>query len=157
MGFNYAQEKRTFEKQWSVTRQQYENVGMSPNAIEELHNFDWDWFKSRRRYINHLADLPEGVTVEDFPQADTERSVGDTPLHYGTGFIDDEDRWHWLEEIEDTALLKKLLLLSWKDLKLLTLYAIEDRRQDEISKILHCNQSVISRKLARKKIFAIMS
>ncbi len=105
---------------------------MSPDAIEELHDFDWGWFKSRRRYISHLADLPEGVTVEDFPKADAERSVGDTPLHYGT-ICTGADRYRWLDEIEDEKLLRKMAALNQDDVELLTQLAFEKRTQREIA------------------------
>ncbi len=144
MGFNYAQEKKTFERQWAVIRRQYENAGMSPDTIEELHNFDWDWFKSRRRYINHLADLPEGVTVEDFPQADAERSVGDTPLRYGASCAG-ADRYRWLDEIEDEKLLQKLIELNQDDVELLTQLVFEQYTQREIAQQNSQNQKAISR------------
>ncbi len=146
MGFNYAQEKKIFEKQWAVIRRQYENVGMSPDTIEELHNFDWNWFKSRRRYINHLADLPEGITVEDFPQADAERSVGDTPLRYGISCAG-VDRYRWLDEIEDEKLLQKLAALSQDDVELLTQLVFEEHTQCEIAQRRLCSQVAIFKQL----------
>ncbi len=146
MGFNYAQEKRKFEKQWAVIRREYENVGMSPDTIEELHNFDWNWFKSRRRYINHLADLPEGITVEDFPQADAERSVGDTPLRYGAICVG-SDRYRWLDEIEDEKLLKKLAALSQDDVELLTQLVFEEHTQREIAQRRLCSQVAVFKHL----------
>ncbi len=152
MGFNYAQEKKVFEKQWAVIRRQYENAGMSPDAIEELHDFDWDWFKSRRRYINHLADLPDGITVEDFPQADAERSVGDTPLRYGA-ICASADRYRWLDEIEDEKLLQKLAALSQDDVELLTQLVFEEHTQHEIVRQNRQNQQAVSRQFQRIKKF----
>ena len=59
MGFNYAKEKTKFERQWTAIRKQCEEAGMEQEAIEDLHDFDRDWFKSQRRYITHLVDLAE--------------------------------------------------------------------------------------------------
>lgn len=147
MGFNYAKEKREFERKWAAVRRQCEEAGMAPDAIEELHDFDWDWFKSRRRYIDHLADLPDGLSAEDLPQAGDGTGPGDIPTLYGT------EQCQWLDAIEDEQLLQKLVLLSKDDLKLLTALAFEERTQTEVSRILHCNQSTVSKNLARIKIF----
>ncbi len=152
MKFNYAQEKKAFEKQWALIRQQYENVGMSPDAIEELHDFDWDWFKSRRRYINHLVDLPDGITVEDFPQADAERSVGDTPLRYGA-ICASADRYRWLDEIEDEKLLRKLAVLNRDDVELLTQLAFEERTQREVAQKTGRSAMSVSKQLHKIKKF----
>jgi len=54
MGFNYAREKLRFEKKWQLIRQQYEQAGMSPEDIKQMYDFDWAWFKSQRKYFNHL-------------------------------------------------------------------------------------------------------
>ena len=54
MGFNYAREKLRFERKWQLIRQQYEQAGMSPEDIKQMYDFDWAWFKSQRKYFNHL-------------------------------------------------------------------------------------------------------
>lgn len=151
MGFNYAKEKQKFEKHWKVIRQQYESAGMSQDAIEELHDFDWDWFKSRRRYINHLADLPDSVSVEDFPQKGVEMSTGDTPVRYGSVCVASKERYHWIDEIEDERLFCKLMLLSTDDLELLTSLAFEGYTQSEIAQRKAVSQATISRQLSQIK------
>lgn len=85
MGFNYAKEKEKFDCSWAVLRQQYEAAGMSLDAINELYDFDWNWFKSRRRYFNRLTELPESMSIENLPQEGTEMALGDSPAHYGAG------------------------------------------------------------------------
>lgn len=148
MGFNYAKEKAKFERQWSTIREQYEDLGMSQDAIEELHDFDWDWFKSRRKYINHLADLPEEATVEAIRQASTGTLPGDIPATFGL------ELRQWLDEIEDEHLLQKLMLLSEDDFALLTHLAFEECTQSEIAFQNHQSQQAISRQLQQiRKIF----
>ena len=141
MGFNYAKEKAEFERQWAAVRAQYEELGMCQDAIKELHDFDWGWFKSRRRYINHLADLPEEATMEVIRQASTGTVPGDIPATLGS------DHHRWLDEIEDEQLLQKLMLLSEDDLALLTSLAFEEYTQGEIAQQNHQNQQAISRQL----------
>lgn len=153
MGFNYAKEKQEFEKSWKVIRHQYEAAGMNQDAIEELHDFDWDWFKSRRRYINHLSDLSDGVTVEDFPQEGVDLSTGDTPLRYGATCAASAERYHWIDEIEDEWLLRKLMLLSTDDLELLTSLAFDGYTQSEIAQKRAVNQATISRQFSQIRKF----
>jgi len=141
MGFNYAKEKAEFERQWAAVRTQYEELGICADAIEELHDFDWDWFKSRRRYINHLADLPEETTVEVIRQASTGTAPGDIPATLGS------DHHRWLDEIEDEQLLQKLMLLSEDDIALLTSLAFEEHTQSEIAQQNRQNQKAVSRQL----------
>ena len=41
MGFNYGLEKKNFDSQWAVTRKQYEDAGMSREAIQAMYDYDW--------------------------------------------------------------------------------------------------------------------
>lgn len=110
MGFNYAKTK--FERQWTAIRKQCEEAGMEQEAIEDLHDFDRDWFKSQRRYITHLVDLPEDTAVEAILQASTGTIPGDIPMPCA-GYC-----YQWLDEIEDERLLQQLMLLSADDIDL---------------------------------------
>lgn len=70
MEFNYAQERRKFEKQWKILRKQYQEAGMDEDAINKMYQFDLQWLNSERRYIRRQADLPEDVrnSVRTAPQ-----------------------------------------------------------------------------------------
>lgn len=153
MGFNYAREKRKFEEHWERVRWQCEMAGMSQDAIGKLRDFDWDWFKSRRRYISHLADLSDSVTLEDLPQKGVEWSTGDTPLCYGAVCMESTERFHWMDEIEDEVLLQKLMLLDTSDLELLTCVVFEGYTQSEIAQKLCVNQATISRRFSQIQNF----
>lgn len=148
MGFNYAKEKAGFERQWAKLREQYEKLGMGQDTIEELYNFDWDWFRSQRRFRDHLADLPEEVTVETIRQVSTGTIPGDIPA--SLGMVPHQ----WLDEIEDEELLSRLMLLSDDDIALLTLLAFEGYTQSEIAQQKLQSQQAISVHLRQiKKIF----
>lgn len=151
MEFNYAKEKQKFERHWKIVRQQYIAAGMNREAVEELYDFDWDWFKSQRRYISHLADLPDGVSVEDFPQEGVELSSGDTPLRYGTTCAENVRQFRWIDEIEDERLVQKLIQLSEEDLELLTAVAFERLTQRDVAQIRACSQASVSKHLHKIK------
>ena len=40
MGFNYSQEKKKFDVEWKKLRQDYEQAGMSEEAIRLLYEYD---------------------------------------------------------------------------------------------------------------------
>ena len=147
MGFNYAKEKAEFEREWAELRKQYEGLGMSQEAIEELYAFDWDWFKSRRRYSDHLVDLPEEAAVEVIQQASTGTVPGDIPVSLGAAPS------QWLDEIEDEDLLRKLILLSDDDIALLTYLTFEELTQSEIAQRESVNQATISRRFSQIQKF----
>lgn len=76
MEFNYALERRKFEKEWAILRREYEKAGMEQTVIDQLYEFDLQWFNSERRYIRRQEAPPDGVTVDDFPcpEADQAKS-----------------------------------------------------------------------------------
>ena len=39
MGFNYGLEKKNFDSRWAVTRKQYEDAGMSNEAIQAMYDY----------------------------------------------------------------------------------------------------------------------
>ena len=148
MGFNYAKKNAEFEREWAALREQYEGLGMSQEAIEELYSFDRDWFRSQRRFSSHLTDLPEEVAVETIQQVSTDTIPGDIPASFGTV------PRQWLEEIEDEGLLRKLVSLSDDDIALLTRLAFEGYTQSEIAQQKAQSQQMISKQLQQiKKTF----
>lgn len=152
MGFNYAKEKEKFDRTWAMLCQQYEAAGMSQDEIEELYDFDWDWFKSRRRYFSRIADLPESMSVEDLSQEGTEMTLGDSPAHYGTSTA--TKRYWWIEEIENPELVQKLMLLCADDIEVLTCLVFEECTQEETARRLGRKQQAVSRQILKiRKIF----
>lgn len=41
MKFNYAREKRIFDKEWEQLQREYLEAGMHESAIAEMKSFDW--------------------------------------------------------------------------------------------------------------------
>ena len=59
MSFNYAREKRMFDREWEQLHKEYAAAGMNEAAIAQMKAFDWGWFCSRRVYSDHIQALPE--------------------------------------------------------------------------------------------------
>ncbi len=63
MNFNYAREKRKFDKEWERLQEEYATAGMDDNAIALMKEFDWQWFCSRRTYARHNQPLPDDGNI----------------------------------------------------------------------------------------------
>ena len=149
MGFNYGLEKKNFDSQWAVTRKQYEDAGMSSEAIQAMYDYDWSVFNANRSYQNHTQEM----AAPSFEQSEEsysplmnkyQEAVSVTDTYHET-----KSRFAWIGEIENERLLSALENLSEDDLKLLTFYAYEGYTVTEISKVLGVSQPTISIKIKR--------
>lgn len=152
MGFNYAKERRKFEAEWRKRRQEYEQAGMDPDAVDALYRFDLDEFRSRRRYETWTQPMPDRYPTEDH--------VGTVSLQKNykrlSTTFDEADFFGeaaWLDTIEDSTLLKRLRKLPQKDLELLQFIVLEGHTQEELAQKWHCSQSSISKRFLRIKKF----
>ena len=149
MGFNYGLEKKNFDSQWAVTRKQYEDAGMSSEAIQAMYDYDWSVFNATRAYQNHTQEMaaPSFEQSEESysPLMDKYReaiSVTDT-------YHETKSRFAWIGEIEDEHLLSALEKLSDEDLELLTLYIYEGYSTVELSKAYSIAHQNISKRIIK--------
>ncbi len=152
MGFYYAAERKRFEKEWDKLRKEYEAAGMSLVSIQLLYEFDLEFFRSQRTYINHTQTMPDEYINEE----QTDNSALFRKFETSVSVFNESDipgRYAWLDTIENQQLALALRQLTGEDLELLTLFAMDGFTQSEIATMLKCNQSVISRKLKRIKNF----
>ena len=88
--------------------------------------------------------------METIRQISTETVPGDIPLSLGM------IPCQWMDEIEDAALLSRLMLLSDDDIALLTQLVFEELTQSEIAQKNAVNQATISRRFSQiQKILKI--
>lgn len=153
MAFYYAKEKREFDHEWEQLREEYEAAGMLEKDIQELYEFDLQWFRSRRRFINHTQNLP--AETNEGEDGGKQSSLIRKFSSFSTNFDESQlgERYGWIENIGDRRLLDKLRKLSVDDMELLTLIAIEEYNQTEVSRLLGCSQKNISLKIGRIKKF----
>ena len=149
MGFNYGLEKKNFDSQWAVTRKQYEDAGMSNEAIQAMYDYDWSVFNANRSYQNHTQEMaaPSFEQSEESysPLMDKYReaiSVTDT-------YHETKSRFAWIGEIEDENLLSALEKLSDDDLEILTLYIYEGYSTVELSKVYGIAHQNISKRIIK--------
>ena len=153
--FNYRAEKSRFDILWNRLAVEYREAGMSPEAIEEMRQFDWDEFKRRRNCCLHETLFSELEPVEESddpdPAVPNSRIIKQMVVSDTYADTPKSNQYQWLKEITSPTLLNQLLLLSDSDLALINAYMFEGLSQKEISEMLGVNQSVVSRKIKRIK------
>lgn len=153
MGFHYAREKRQFDLEWNRLQKEYADAGMEPSAIEEMRNYDWTVFLSRRNYENHTQPLPDTYLGDE---TDGQRSrlldkFSSLSMTFDEG--DFPGRYAWISAIGSVELSAKLAMLQTKDVELLTFIVIEGHDQSELAEKWGCSQSAISQRLKKIKNF----
>ena len=151
MTFNYAVEKRKFEKVWAKLEKTYAEAGMEPEAIKAMREFDWEIFKSERNEALHTQEfaIPES-TDED--TGDCESPLYDKFLEQLSSEYDtygSHSRYWWLEELTTPCLTIGVPALTLEDKELLTLYIVDGLTIREIARYLNLQKSTISERLQR--------
>ena len=153
MGFNYGLEKKNFDRQWAMLRKQYEDAGMSIEAIQTMYEYDWSVFNAARSYQNHTQE----IAAPSFEQGEEAYSPlmnkYQEAISITEHYRETKSRFTWIGEIENERLLSALENLSEDDLKLLTLYAYEGYNESEISKVFNVSQPAIHKRIMKISIF----
>ena len=149
MGFNYGLEKKNFDSQWAMIRKQYEDAGMSSEAIQAMYDYDWSVFNANRSYQNHTQEMaaPSFEQSEESysPLMDKYQKAISVTDHY----CETKSCFTWIGEIEDERLLSALENLKDEDLEIITMYAYEGYDITEISKVYGVSRPTISIKIKR--------
>ena len=132
MGFNCAQEKAKFDREWLRLRKEYTDAGMSEAAIQKIYDYDWYCFCRNRAYeFRKNETLSVSFDESAFP-----------------------DRYAWVDTLEDLRLLQAIKTLSIEELEILTFLTLEEHSQKELAERWGCSQRAISKKFQKiKKIF----
>ena len=143
MGFNYGLEKKNFDSQWAMTRKQYENAGMSSEAIQAMYDYDWSVFNANRSYQNHTQEM----AAPSFEQSEESYSPLMNKYQEAVSVTDTYRETKscitWIGEIENERLLAALENLSELDLKILTLYVYAGYTESEIAMALESKRITI--------------
>ena len=149
MGFNYGLEKKNFDSQWAVTRKQYEDAGMSSEAIQAMYDYDWSVFNATRAYQNHTQEIaaPSFEQSEESysPLMDKYQKAISVTDHY----CETMSCVTWIGEIENERLLAALENLSELDLKILTLYVYVGYTESEIAGELGGSKIAIHKRIEK--------
>ena len=150
MEFNNGNERRKLNKKWERLRVQYQQAGMSEDAIQAMYDFDLGVLNSERSYVaNTLAivgdgDDSTGRKSSDFKQYEKAIAVTDT-------YHETRTRFAWVGEIKDKRLQEGLEKLSDEELRLITLYFRDEYSTVELSKVYGIAQQNISKRINKRK------
>ena len=151
MTFNYAVEKRKFEKVWAKLAKTYAEAGMESEAIKAMYEFDWEIFKSERNEALHTQEfaIPESSDEEtgDCESPLYEKFLEQLSSEYDT--YGSHSRYWWLEELTTPCLTTGVPALTLEDKELLTLYIVDGLTIREIARYLNLQKSTISERLQR--------
>ena len=149
MGFNYGLEKKNFDSQWAVTRKQYEDAGMSSEAIQAMYDYDWSVFNANRSYQNHTQE----IAAPSFEQSEESYSPlmnkYQEAISVTDHYCETNSRFAWIGKIENERLLSALESLSELDLKILTLYVYAGYTESEIASALESKRITIHKRIER--------
>ena len=133
MGFNYAREKRKFDKEWNEKERWYRESGMSEDAILEMYEYDWSEFNSTRKFYRYGDD---DVDIESIVEED-----GDS--------IDKTFSEEWIELLETPNLVRKVRKLPADYIEIIDLMVRENLTQEEVAGRMRCSQQNIAKKIEK--------
>lgn len=153
MKFNYASEKRKFERMWERLRKEYREAGMSEENIQKMYEYDWDMFKKERVFCMHNQYIPDSVFENGDP-----KDEGQNPLLYkfreqmsmeDEYFADEKN--HWISEINNYDLLKGLEILSEEQFELLERAIVKEESLEKIAEDMGIGYFAVANRLSRIK------
>ncbi len=132
MGINFAIERRKFHETQEKLRREYEAAGMTPEQILAMYEADLKQFNRDIAYYRHTQTL--STYSEDFEE-ETQSSLlkknADALTVVQEPSLD--EKFRWIDEIEDETLSRNLKLLSEEEIELIDKLAFGGYTQKELS------------------------
>jgi len=153
MAWNDGKERKTFEAEQKRLRKIYLEHGMTEEAIQALYEFDKEQYNARRRNAIHTQSF-------DLEAMEGDGDEGQNPLY--AKFLEviavneeyiPQDRFGWIETIENQRLVVALKKLKNSDLEVLTQIYVEEYSQKEVAAHFGVTEASISKKIRRIKNF----
>lgn len=156
MEWNNGKERALFEKEQAQKRKEYLAAGMTEEQIQSLRSFDEDWYRKRRREARHTQRLNITAFDEDDGDDETQNPLLKKFLHNFS--VEDKhwenDRFGWIEQIENKQLYQAIKSLSDRDKEILSLLIIDGFNITQAAKQLGVSHQAISKKIKKfQKIF----
>lgn len=154
MKWNDGLERALFMKEQKKLRKEYADAGMTEEQINAMFEFDLAWYKNRRNEASHTQNL-DISTFDDIDYDESKNPLYKKFLHCFTKEDKywEDDRFGWIEEIEDKKLYRAVKHLSNEDKELLTKLLFDEYSQTQIAKIEGVHKVVICKKVKRIKNF----
>ena len=148
MCWNDGYKRKCFEEKLKKQREEYKKLGMTDAQIEEIEKYDWEMYRSDRRFYSHTQPMEFD---DDF------ENDGRNPL---MAFFmealcvvssrDYSKKYWWMDEIEDPDLYEFIKNLPDNEKDIISLLVFEGFTQTQIAhEIYHVSDKVISLKVKR--------
>ena len=134
MAYNKAKEERKWRLWKEAEEKKLRSLGVSEDAIEQLHTHDWAIFNSDRRYYEKLQDA--GTYLEE---------VAEDTAQPETKTVED-----FLDSIENQELYQLLIKVDRLTLQTVLLQ-LQGFPVPEIAKMLGMNEDAVYKRIQRLK------
>lgn len=151
MEWNNGKQTARFEREQKKLREQYLKAGMTEEQIEEMYKFDKNFLNLQQKESRHTQKLDISALEDD------DENESKNPLY--KKFLEKvsktdkywEEKYDWVEQIEDEKLYKVIKRLPQKDLDLIDMIFIKQYSQTKVARILGVKKAAMSRKMGRIK------
>ena len=143
MPYHHGIAYHLFLQKWERLRAEYENAGMSEEAIEAIFQFDLEMFNRDRAYFEHLYYQPLNSDYDE------DILVLEGVLHFRDTDTSYHSRYWWIEGIDNPLLLAYIRTLSQEDLDIVTMRYFEGFTQKDIAEKMGISQQAVSKRLAK--------
>ncbi len=157
MKFNYQTEKNKLDRAWVKLEEEYRSAGMTEEAIEEMRAYDYEVFRKERTYCNHTNLIDFAAMDAPAEGQEDENVIMNAHIEafsVGMSELFQQERYGWIESLEDEEILSEVKKLKSDDLELLTLLVFDGYSATEIARMQGVSPANISKKTKRiKKLF----
>ncbi len=153
MSWNNGYERRKFEARQKNQAEIYRANGMTEEQIKEMYEFDLAQLNSDRSYYRHTQQL----TTSDFNEGEDDDSESTLlnrffdELTVSMEKSGDPSRYWWIEEINNSKLVKAIKRMTPVQIEMLTHVVVDGFGQAEIAEIMEVSQSAISQRFSTIK------
>lgn len=150
MSWNDGLERKRFFQHLKRQKEEYKKLGMTDDQIKEIEKFDLETYKSNRRFYSHTQPLE---IDDDFNSEERnplyERFLEQFSENLSPNY---DNRYWWIDEIDNPALYKCVTELSKCEKDIITLLVFEGFPQTIIAHVFYSvSDKTISIKLNQIK------
>jgi len=139
--WNNGYERRSFEETQRQQACRYRAAGMTEEQIRAMYEYDLATFLEERKYREKCVGLD--CANEKFPGMVVNPFENNAPVRQ---FLLSEF-FPWINQIEKQNYLEAIDEMDWDQKRVIQLLVFENMSQREVAKVMHINQSCVSRKL----------
>lgn len=160
MGWNNGLERKRFEARQRKQAEEYRKLGMTEEQIQTMYEFDLEQYRSNRRYYMHTQPIPSSNFEDDENEDDSKSALyKDFIAMYTTDINEIESASWWMEELDDSRLIKVMNMLTPREKEVVSLMVQDEMSMQEVGDLLGINKSNVCRALQRiaKKVEKIQT